>query len=143
MNKNITFFRKIKLFISYWKTIHMIEDQLESEFNIRIDSIGRLYTVLNIPSENFGEPYNLRTNDIDTLSKKWIKDYSNKLGEYLNKFGLFELYDFYSMKKVSKFSYLIVFGFSLFNTRKIFSRLLFVYLPILLISIFMCIYFIN
>lgn len=84
--------------------------------NARIDRAFRIYTVINIPSELIEEPYNLRKEDIDSLAKTYLRDYSTKLSGFLNSKGLMELYDFYEITKVEKYSYLIVFGFSLFDS---------------------------
>jgi hypothetical protein len=113
------FFKKIKLFSSYKKIIWYNRVSLESQFNIRIDRASRIYTVLNIPDELFGEPYNIRKSDIDSISEVYIKEYIQKLSEYLNSIGLNELYDFYEpIKKVDKYSYLIVLGFKPLNSVK-------------------------
>lgn len=117
MNR-ISFFKKVKLFLFYKKTIKNIELNLERQFNIRIDKAHRMYTILNIPQELIDEPYSIRKADIDTLSQAFIKDYTNKLSVLLNQNGLSELYDFYDIAKVDKTSYLIVYGFSLFKSDK-------------------------
>lgn len=106
------FFKKIRLFSSYKNIIKNNRVPLEAQFNIRIDRASRIYTVLNIPNELYGEPYNIRKSDIDAISETYIKEYVQKLSDYLNSIGLNELYDFYEpIKKVDKYSYLIVLGF--------------------------------
>ena len=62
-----------------------------------------------------GEPYNLRKSDIDRFAETMIKEYSLKISEYLDSKGLKEMYDFYEIKKVDKYAYLVVLGFSLPN----------------------------
>lgn len=110
-------FKKIKLFSSYKKIIKNNRVDLEAKFNIRIDRASRIYTVLNIPDELYGEPYNIRKSDIDAISEAYIKEYIQKLSEYLNSIGLNELYDFYDpIKKVDKYSYLIILGFKPLNS---------------------------
>lgn len=131
--KRINFIKKIKLFLFYRKTIKSISLELESKFNSRIDNISRIYTVLNIPPNLIEEPYNIKKSDIDTISSSFIKEYSSELSKFMNNNGLVELYKFYEMKKVDKYSYLLIFGFSLFNTKKIANRLLIVLIPLLLI----------
>jgi effector-binding domain-containing protein len=79
---------------------------------MRIDRADRIYTVLNIPTDLFEEPYNLRKEDIDSIAQKYIKDYISELSKFLNSIGLSEIYDFYEpVKKVDKYSYLVVIGF--------------------------------
>lgn len=120
---NISFWKKLKLFFFYRNAIKSVETQLQAQFNIRIDNASRMYTVLNIPEDNFGENFSIRTADIDAISQNFIKEYSNNLSVFLNSKGLSELYDFYDIKKVDKFSYLLVFGFSLINTNRFFMSL--------------------
>jgi len=71
-----------------------------------------MYTVLNVPTNLVDEPYNLRKEDIDLISQNYIKEYISELSKYLNSIGVSEMYDFYEpIKKVDKYSYLIVLGF--------------------------------
>lgn len=116
MKKRISFLKKLQLFRFYRKKIKKISFELETTMNARIDGAFRIYTVINIPSELIEEPYNLRKEDIDSLAKTYLRDYSTKLSGFLNSKGLMELYDFYEITKVEKYSYLIVFGFSLFDS---------------------------
>ena len=117
-------FKKIKLFHNYKKIISLSKVQLEANFNIRVDRASRIYTVLNIPDELYGEPYNLRKGDIDKISETYIREYIGKLSEYLNEKGLSELYDFYEpVKKVDKYSYLIILGFKPFIPKGLIAKL--------------------
>jgi hypothetical protein len=140
--KNISIFKKISLFFTYRKAIKKIEKQLEREFNIRIDGAYRIYTVLNVPSELIEEPYNLRKGDIDTLAQNFNKEYSSQLSKLLDANGLYELYDFYDVEKVDKYSYLLIFGFSVFNSQKVFRSIYLYWIPsIVIISILTWLYF--
>jgi len=120
---NISFWKKIKLFLLYKKTIKNYETQLQAQFNIRIDKASRMYTVLNIPDDIFGENFSVRTADINMISQNFIKDYTNSLSTFLNSKGLSELYDFYDIRKVDKYSYLIVYGFALFKSNNFIMNL--------------------
>lgn len=135
--KGFNIFKKISLFFTYCNIIKSHKTQLELEYNVRIDSIYRIYTVLNIPENIFEEPYNLRKADIDTIARNYILDYRRNLSNFLISKGLMELFDIYDVKKVDKYSYLIIFGFSLFNTKKLVNNLL-IWVPtiILLTTIF-------
>jgi len=105
-------FKDLRLFYSYKKAIKKNRVQLESQFFIRIDNADRMYTVLNVPTNLVDEPYNLRKEDIDLISQNYIKEYISELSKYLNSIGVSEMYDFYEpIKKVDKYSYLIVLGF--------------------------------
>lgn len=114
----LNIFRKFKLFLFYRKTIKNINEELLSNYNLRIDRSNRMYTILNIPEELIEEPYNLRKQDIDTIASSFIKEYTKELSEFLDTKGLKELYSFYRVEKVEKYSYLLVYGFSLFKSHK-------------------------
>ena len=125
-------FRKLRLYSSFRKILNDNRVLLEGDYKIRIDKAFRMYTVLNVPEELFGEPYNIRTGDIDTISQTYLRDYIRKLSEFLNSKGLSELYDFYEpVKRVEKYSYLIVLGFKPFNSLKYNNILYFRIIPII------------
>ena len=105
-------FKDLSLFFNYRKIINKSKVNLEGQFNIRIDNADRMYTVLNIPTNLVEEPYNLRKGDVDIIAQNYIRDYVSELSTYLNSIGISELYDFYQpIKKVDKYSYLIVIGY--------------------------------
>jgi hypothetical protein len=140
MRNKIPFLRKVRLFFLYRKSLRKIQTQMENNFNARIDNASRIYTVINIPSSLIEEPYNLRKEDIDSIAKNYIKEYSMKLSTFLNQNNLMELYDFYEVKKVEKYSYLVIFGFSLFNSQIFMRNLyLFTFFIFLFISIILLI----
>jgi hypothetical protein len=125
-------FKKIRLYNSFKKILRSNKVPLEGNFNARIDKVYRIYTVINIPEETFGEPYNVRKSDIDSISETYIKEYVSKISNYLNSVGLSELYDFYEpIKKVDKYSYLIVLGFKPFNSVNYNNLIWFRIVPIL------------
>jgi hypothetical protein len=127
----MNFFKKLSLFFTYRKSLLKIEKNLETQFGSRVDRAYRIYTVLNIPKELIEEPYNLRKSDIDVLAQNFIKDYSQQLSKFLDTNGLMELYDFYDIEKVEKYSYLLIFGFKLFNTQKFLRNAILIYTPLI------------
>ncbi len=131
-------FKKISLFLTFRTILKSISRELEIEYNCRVDNIFRIYSVLNIPEEIFEEPYNIRKSDIDTIARNYVTEYRRNISNFLISKGLMELFDIYEIRKVDKYSYLIIFGFSLFNTRKIANNMittLIFSIPILIISI--------
>ena len=127
----MNFFKKIQLYNSYKRILKKNKVNLEGDFNIRIDRANRMYTVVNVPEDLFGEPFNLRKADIDTISMSYIREYINRLSIYLNQIGLNELYDFYDpIKKVDKYSYLVVLGFKPMNSVEYNNTMMFRVLPI-------------
>jgi hypothetical protein len=139
MKKEISIFKKIKLFKNFIKIINENKSELGLKFNLRVDGAKRLYTVINIPNELIGEAYSLKRSDIDKISENYIRQYSKDLSDYLNSKSLSELYEFYKIEKVGKYSYLIVFGFSLFRSNSYYNILYYGIIPtffILLLSLF-------
>ena len=118
MNK-VSLRKKIQLYLTYRKTLEKNRENLSQNFTSRIDKVYRIYTVINLPKEEMEEPYNFRKRDLDIFAEKYIREYSQNIAQYLNSLGLNELYDIYEVKKVDKFSYLIVIGYKLFNTDKL------------------------
>ena len=131
--KTISFFKKINLFWSYSKTIRENKKELLNSFGIRIDRAKRMYTVLNIPEEIIGEAYSLKKSDIDRISENFIKKYGEELSIFLKSKGLNELYEYYEIKKVDKYSYLLVWGFRFFKSQKFYNNLYYKVTPIILI----------
>jgi hypothetical protein len=132
--KRVSLLKRIGLYRQYKKTIRECSSELESTFTLRIDDANRLYTVLNIPDDIIGEAYSLKKSDIDRISESYIRQYSSELRKYLNSKGLEELYDYYEVNKVDKYSYLLIIGFSLFRSDERRERLYKRWLPIGVIS---------
>ena len=131
MNKNVSIFKKIRLFNLYKKVIKDNDTELERNFGIRIDKAQRLYTVLNIPEEIIGESFSLKKSDIDRISESYIKEYNSELNRFLNSKGLGELFSIYDVKKVDKYSYLVVIGYSLFKSNEYYNKLYWRVYPII------------
>lgn len=127
--KKVSIFKKIKLYFQYRKILLKNKEEFQNSFNLRIDRVNRIYTVINIPEALFEEPYNLRTSDINKISEPYITEYLRQISDTLNKKGMGELFSLYSMSKVDKYSYLIVIGFSLFNTDKAARNIYFKIIP--------------
>ena len=139
--KNLNFFKKLKLFFEYRKALNIIKKDLQLNLNARVDMISRIYTVLNLPADVIEEPYNLRKSDIDALAQTFIKQYTSDIGKFLNEKGISEFVEFYEIKKVDKYSYLLVFGFSVFNSKKIANRFTYSLITlILLVGLFLLIH---
>jgi len=127
--KRISLFKKISVFREYKKSLKSIKAELEQTFGARIDNAWRIYNVINIPDEVIGEPYNLRKADIDKIAESSVKEYTTELSKFLNTKGLQELYDFYEVKKVDKYSYLVIIGFSLFKSNEYYDTIRYKILP--------------
>ena len=128
--RKIGFFKKLKLFREFKKVINDNKNYLNVNFGVRVDRAYRLYTILNIPEELFGEAFSLRKSDIDRISEPYIREYTNELGIFLNSKGLNEMFDFYELAKVDKFTWKIVIGFKLFRSNEFYDKLYYRFLPI-------------
>lgn len=123
--------KDIKNYFFFKRIIKSKRVELKSNFNIRIDNADRLYTVLNVPSDEIGEAYDLKKSDVDKISESYIREYISKLSTYLNSIGLSELYDFYEpVKKVEKYSYLIIIGYKQLDSLEINKIIYRILLPI-------------
>jgi hypothetical protein len=133
MRKRLSIWRKLNLYYQYRKTILNKKDILQ-ENGFRIDRVKRIYTVVNVPEQLFEGGYDLRTADINRVSKTYLTEAIRNISKTLNMLELNELYKIYDTQKVDKFSYLIIFGFSLFDTKKIADFFYFRVLPFLILS---------
>jgi hypothetical protein len=122
-------FKKISLFLDYRRSIIDSKTILSEKFNIRVDGAQRLYTVINIPEELVGESYSLITSDINRISENYVRGYNEELSKFLNSKNLNELYKIYEIKKVDKFSYLLVIGFRLFKSQRFYNTIYYVVIP--------------
>jgi hypothetical protein len=133
MANKISLLKKLRIFRDFKKVLKLNRTELQEVFGARVDNAYRIYNVINIPVEEIGEPYNLRKSDIDLIAEKSVRDYSSNISKYLDSKGLQEMYDFYEIKKVDKYSYLIVIGFSLpneaFRSNIYYNRLYYRFVP--------------
>jgi len=123
MNNNIFFLKKLNLFSFYKKVLKENRNEIEQSFGLRIDKAQRMYTVLNIPEEIIGDAFSLKKSDIDRISENYIKEYTSEITRFLTSKGLGELLSFYEVKKVDKYSYLVVLGYSLFRSNEYYDKL--------------------
>ena len=123
MNNNIFFLKKLNLFSFYKKILKENRNEIEQSFGLRIDKAQRMYTVLNIPEEIIGDAFSLKKSDIDRISENYIKEYTSEITRFLTSKGLGELLSFYEVKKVDKYSYLVVLGYSLFRSNEYYDKL--------------------
>jgi len=125
----VSLFNKIKLFRKYKKIVDSCKEQLSTQFNTRVDRSYRIYTVLNIPQEIIGEAYSLRKADIDKISETFTREWTLELSKFLESKELTELYKVYEIRKVDKYSYLLVVGYSLFESNRYYDNLYYKVFP--------------
>ncbi len=124
----LSIIKKIKLLFSYIRIVLNNKKLLNESYKIRYDYIFRLYTVINIPTDLIPDAYDLKKSDVDKLSQNYVSDFMSNISTLLNKVGLIELYTVYDLKKVDKYSYLVIIGFKFFRLEKLFRNILIMFL---------------
>lgn len=107
-------FKKIKVYIKYYKKIKRYEEEINKNYNIYIDWIGRLYTII-ITDKDYDDLDDVQ-NDIK-FRNFFLEFYKGFLME--RKF--FEIVPILLDKK-DKRTYLIVFGHENINPKKIINN---------------------
>lgn len=126
--------RKISLYFQYSRALKQNKSEL-AQSGFRIDKVNRIYTVINIPIELFDDTYDLKSSDISRVSQSYLTENIRTISRILNGFGLNELYKIYDTRKVDKYSFLIVLGFALFDTKKVADTIFLRILPITIVSL--------
>lgn len=131
------------MYLQYRKTLQANKSLLENA-GLRIDRVKRIYTVVNVPETLFDGVYGMKTSDINRVSQSYITDKVREISKVLNSIQLTELYRLYETKKVDKYSYLLVIGFSLFDTKKYADNFWYRILPttiVLSLIVYLALYF--
>ena len=116
----ISFWKKISLFFTYRKAIKQSSFLILNEVNLRSDRVGRLYTILNLNSEdilNYGPKLSSQ------IVQKYINDYMSKVDKMFLQLGLNELIGLMEIKKIDELNYLVIFGYSFFNSARVANSL--------------------
>lgn len=129
----ISKWRKLKLYLQYRKNLLLNRDNLE-QAGLRIDKLKRIYTVVNVPEALFEDVYGTRTSDINKVSQTYITDKVREISRLLNSIQLTELYKIYDTKKVDRYSYLVIIGYSLFDTKKLAITFWYRFIPSIIIT---------
>ena len=119
--------RKLKNFKYYKQVITEHREELESTYNVRIDSIWRLYTIYSIDPleyETYGGKQILHEQveggaliNGDNLFEGKVKKSIQQLDKYLNKIGLSELYGLSDKRRIDEYNYRVVVRFSQIDTK--------------------------
>lgn len=105
-------FKKIRNYFSYRSIVMEHEDEMASpQFALRVDLLGRMYTVINIPPDLV----NYSKDMVETVIKQYISNTSS----YLYGIGLMELVSVYAVQKLNEANYLVVFGYEHMDPRVI------------------------
>lgn len=108
-------FKKYKLYRLYRKLIKQHQKELLETYNVRVDQVGRLYTVINLPpqADTYGPKDGPRITA--SLLKNWLSVFDN----YLVNIGVKELTAVESMTEIDESNYLLIIRFKLLNMARI------------------------
>src|SRR5574344_2716933 len=102
MGQKIGLIKKLKLFNRYKNIIKKNRNELMNVYRFKIDRSYRLYTVVNIPQEVYGNIYNNDEQYINNVANVYLTKVLSKIDNYLLKIGLIELYSVYQISRVLK-----------------------------------------
>lgn len=127
----VSIWKKFKLFFEYKKIIKENKTKLLTKFNLRIDWSKRLYTVLNIPEnidiDKYGSDVQVNKQKFEfenKLSHSYIQKYIASVDKHLKKIGLQELVGIYDIRKIDNRNYLLIFGYTLFDSASMGNKLI-------------------
>ena len=112
-------FKNFKLYLAYRKVLKENSKELLDIFKLQIDAVDRLYTVINLDPKLVEKYYT------EDLSGPTIREFLGKVDRYMTAKGLMELVGIRKITKVDDFNYLVVLGFTLFDTSKFYKRLIY------------------
>lgn len=128
-------FQKIKLYKEYKKVIRENEEELQNKFSLRRDLVNRLYTVIRLDDEVVKQYYP------EDISKPYIAKFSNEVDAFLSTKGLRELVALRKVEKITDEDYLVVIGYSLFDSAKVARNIVIASTLLLATGIFLAIIF--
>lgn len=113
----MNFFKRARLYLHYRRIVKNNSDILISpKYNLRIDYVNRLYTVVNLPTD-------VKTYGTQ-LAQKYISEYISEADKLFQQMGISEYIGILDIKQETEMDYVIVFGFKFIDTAKVANRLL-------------------
>lgn len=108
-------FKKYRLYKLYRSLIKKHEQEFLEKFNIKIDRIGRLYTVVNVPPQldTFGPK------DGPRITKTLLQNYLNKLDNFLIEIGVKELTKVQELTEIDEMNYLLIIRYNYLDVANI------------------------
>lgn len=120
--KKISFYKKLKLFREYRILLRRNRSKItdvNNGLNLKIDNIGRIYTVYNC--DESVSKYGME------LAEKYIKEYISQVSALFVNLGMTEyigVWDITQLSEYSELDFLIIFGFKGFDVSKFYKSLL-------------------
>ncbi len=114
----------MKKYINYFKYLRIVriyKNELNIKLKLRVDYIGRLYTVVNLTQKNMDDIKLYGPKVIDGVVNTYIKD----VDKYSMKIGLSELLAFGRYEIINPSNILLIFEYKDLNVPKIINRILY------------------
>lgn len=107
----------LRYFFIYKRQIKKNKKYLETNYGLNIDSIYRLWTVIDLSS--VPEEVEKKTG-LDAVIETELKKYIYKFNKDLGFLELNDLINVYEIKKINDYMYGVTFGYSLYNNLLLF-----------------------
>jgi hypothetical protein len=134
MAKKLGLFKRIKLYRHYRRLLRNNEEIISSpKFNLRVDYVGRLYTVVNLPPD-------VKTYGTE-IAQRYINEYVTEVDKMFQSIGVSEYVGILDIQQETEMDYVIVFGFKFIDTAKVANRLLLTALAIPIVWILISLIF--
>lgn len=108
-------FKSIKMYLLYRQLIKKNQKELLEKFNLRVDQLYRLYTVINLPPQ--ADTYGPK--DGPKITAALLKNWLGRLDNYLTQIGVKELTSVESMQEIDEMNYLLIIRFKMVNVVRV------------------------
>jgi|SRR6185369_12226329 len=108
-------FKNIKLYRAYRKLVRENEKGLFEKFNLKVDQVGRIYTIIHVAPQ--ADTYGPK--DGPRITKSLLQTWLKKLDAYLIEIGLKEYTTVEELTEIDEMNYLFVMKFKFFNAARI------------------------
>lgn len=113
----MNFIKKIRLYLTYKRIIKKHKKTLAKKgYEIDVDYIGRMYTVVNLPQDvvDYGHD----------LAQSHIQKYIQKVDSLFFKIGLNEYVGIYDIRREGDLDYVVIFGFKFLDMVRVINNLI-------------------
>ncbi len=112
-------FKRIKFYYEYKKLVEDNIKELKEQYNIRIDNIYRLYTVIHVSDDvrSYGSEH------VEALTEEWLKKWLIMFDTLLVNIHLKEFLIREELSKIDDHNYLLVMRYKYLNLEKIYYTL--------------------
>lgn len=104
-------FKRFKFYFEYKHLLKTHKKELLDKYNVRIDKINRIYTVINVPDES--HVYGVNQGKI--LSETWLRNWLAEFDQYLINNDIKELTDIVEISQVDSQNFLLILEYKYLN----------------------------